>query len=199
MGRLRRSFFSTDSPSVARELIGKRVVRVLGGEKLAGLIVEAEAYRGADDPASHAFRGKTQRTSVMFGEPGHAYVYFTYGNHWCLNLTAEPEGVPAAVLVRALEPQEGLKVMMKNRGVDKVLDVASGPGKLTRALGIGGEFNGEDLVTSKRLFLEDGKDPKRIGRSSRVGIRVGLEKQWRFFAEGSPYVSRAKPSPSRNA
>ncbi|MBI3840686.1 MAG: DNA-3-methyladenine glycosylase, partial [Thaumarchaeota archaeon] len=123
MGRLRRSFFSTDSPSVAKELIGKRVVRVLGGEKLAGLIVEAEAYRGADDPASHAFRGKTQGTSVMFGEPGHAYVYFAYGNHWCLNLTAEPEGTPAAVLVRALEPQEGLKVMMKNRGVDKVLDV----------------------------------------------------------------------------
>jgi DNA-3-methyladenine glycosylase len=192
--RLGRVFFEDDAPRVARKVIGKLVVRVVEGKRLSGVIAEAEAYRGAKDPASHAYRGKTKRNEVMFGEPGHAYVYFTYGNHFCLNLTCEPAGVPAAVLVRAIEPREGIEEMKGRRGVQKVEEVASGPGKLTKALGIGKDLNGEDLVTSDRLFLEEGERPRRVASSSRVGTSSGTEYMWRYFVEGSPFVSRGRPS-----
>lgn len=194
MSRLTRRFFEDTAPSVARAILGAVLVRVVGGRRLSGRIVEAEAYRGSGDPASHAFRGRTMRNSVMFGEPGHAYLYFTYGNHWCLNLTTEPLGRPAAVLLRALEPLEGLGTMMKNRGVDDERQVTNGPGKLTKALGIGGEFNGEDVVSSERLFLEEGLSGLRIGRSSRVGITTGTERPWRFFVMGNRFVSGGRPA-----
>jgi len=192
--RVGRPFYSGSAPQVAKGALGMLLVRVVGGERLSGVIVEAEAYRGTGDPASHAFRGRTKRNEVMFGDPGHAYVYFTYGNHFCLNLTCEPAGKAAAVLVRAVEPLEGIGRMRRNRGVEDLRDLASGPGKLTKALAIGGDLNGEDLVTSDSLFLEEGKRPAGIETSSRVGVTEGWERKWRFFVGGSPYVSPGRPS-----
>ncbi len=194
MERLPRSFFEDYTPSVAKRLLGQLLVRRVGSKVLSGVIVEAEAYRGRDDPASHAYRGETARNKVMFGEAGHAYVYFSYGFHWCLNVTTETTGVPGAVLLRALEPLEGVSLMKVNRKKDDTMELTNGPGKLTQALKIGKALNGEDLVESRRLFLARG-DGKVIvvGNSSRVGIRDGLEQRWRYFISGNPFVSRARP------
>ena len=164
------------------------------GRRLSGTIVETEAYRGSRDPASHAYLGRTNRNAVMFGEPGHAYVYFTMGMHYCLNVTTEFPGTPGAVLLRAIEPGEGLRRMLKNRGLDSALHVADGPGRLTEALGIDGRMNGEDMVNSKILYIEKGTTPKRVGKSSRVGISVATERQWRYFVIGNRFVSPGKPS-----
>jgi DNA-3-methyladenine glycosylase len=193
LARLQRSFFEVYTPKVARSLLGALLVRVVDGERLSGRVVETEAYRGASDPASHAYRGETPRNSVMFGESGHAYVYFTMGMHHCLNLTTEPVGTPGAVLIRAMEPVEGLKTMLKTRGVNSAEAVASGPGKLTQALRIDRSLNGEDVVTSRRLFLEEGKEFSDIGTSQRIGISRGRAQRWRFFARGNLFVSRARP------
>jgi DNA-3-methyladenine glycosylase len=179
---------------VARELLGCRLVRIINGERLTGLVVETEAYRGNRDPASHAFRGRTKRNEVMFGPAGHAYVYFTMGAHFCLNVTTESNETPAAVLVRSIEPGEGISVMKRNRGLDVLNRLADGPGKLTRALKIDRNLNGEDLVKSSRLFIERGIVPAEIRLSSRVGISAGKSFKWRFYVEGSEFVSRAKPS-----
>ena len=189
MGRLLRPFFARYSPDVAQELLGCVLVRRIGGRTLSGRIVEVEAYRGSDDPASHSFRGPTKRSSIMFGEGGHAYVYFTYGNHWLLNFTAEPEGEPGAVLIRALEPLEGIERMAKNRGVSEVANLTDGPGKLTKALSIDGALNGEDAVKSRRLYVLDRDGPVRFKASSRIGVSKGVEQQWRYFVEGNPFVS----------
>ena len=193
MARLPRCFYERYTPKVARALLGCALVRVVDGQRLSGTIVETEAYRGSKDPASHAFRGRTKRNSIMFGEGGHAYVYFSYGFHWCLNMTTEPSGKPGAVLVRAVEPREGVELMMRNRGLNSVEHLTDGPGKLTQALGIDFNLNGEDMVTSDRLFVEEGKDARRIGSSARVGIRHGVEFRWRFFLKGSRSVSKARP------
>jgi DNA-3-methyladenine glycosylase len=192
--RLQRPFFKRYTPSVARELLGCRLVRILDGKRLAGLIVETEAYRGHRDPASHAFRGRTRRNEVMFWPAGHAYVYFTMGAHFCLNITTERKGTPAAVLIRAIEPVEGIATMKRNRGLDDLDRLADGPGKLTKALGIDRDLNGEDIVLSTRLFLEPDTKPEVILASSRVGISVGKSVKWRFFVQGSQFVSKAKPS-----
>jgi DNA-3-methyladenine glycosylase len=167
---------------------------VVDGKRLSGAIVETEAYRGDRDPASHAFRGKTRRNSVMFGPAGHAYIYFTMGVHHCLNLTTEPEGRVGAVLIRAIQPLEGMEEMRRNRKVEEVRRLAAGPGNLTKALSIDGELNGEDLVLSRRLFLERGKPVGAIGTSSRVGISAGKSFRWRFFIEGSEYLSKGRPA-----
>jgi DNA-3-methyladenine glycosylase len=159
------------------------------------VIVETEAYRGPTDPASHAYRGRTKRNEVMFDVPGRAYVYFTMGLHYCLNVTTEPRGTPAAVLLRALEPTEGIDEMEKNRGVRDASRLASGPGNLTSALRIDLGMNGEDLVTSRRLFLELGKPPDAIEASARIGVSAGKTKRWRYFASGSSAVSKRKPPP----
>lgn len=192
--RLRRPFFERYTPLVARELLGSRLVRILGDERIAGSIVETEAYRGQRDPASHAFRGRTKRNEVMFGPAGHAYVYFTMGAHFCLNITTEAEGKPAAVLIRAVEPVEGLATMKRNRGLDDVHRLADGPGKLTKAFKIEKDLNGEDIVISPRLFLERATVTKEIAATSRVGISAGKSFKWRFYVEGSEFVSRTKPS-----
>jgi DNA-3-methyladenine glycosylase len=191
--RLRRGFFTRYSPTVARELIGCRLVRVVDGTRLSGMVVETEAYRGARDPASHAYRGKTRRNEVMFGPAGVAYVYFTMGVHYCLNVTTEGKGA-AAVLIRAVRPEEGVGKMKRNRDVTERTEVASGPGKLTRAFEIDRSLNGEDMVTSRRLFFESGPKVRTIGVSSRIGISAGKSFRWRFYAEGNPFVSRGKPS-----
>jgi len=157
---------------------------------LSGRIVEVEAYRGSDDPASHSFRGATKRSAIMFGEAGIAYVFFSYGSHWCLNFTTENEGQPGAVLIRALEPIDGIEEMAKNRGVSEVGRLTNGPGKLTKALSIDGAFNGEDVVNSKRLYVVERKEEVRISASARIGITKGLDRQWRYYVEGSPFVSK---------
>lgn len=134
----------------------------------------------------------------MFGPPGHAYVYFTMGMHHCLNVTTEQSGAPGAVLLRAIQPVGGVGVMAANRGVDDVLRIASGPGNLTKALGIDMALNGEDMVQSDRLFLEGGKELGPVRESARVGISSGMARRWRFYAGGNPFVSRGKPSSPQN-
>jgi DNA-3-methyladenine glycosylase len=191
--RLPRSFFQRYTPTVARGLLGCRLVRVIDGKRLSGIIVETEAYRGSGDPASHAFRGRTPRNELMFGPPGHAYIYFTMGMHYCLNVTTEPEGTPAAVLLRALQPIEGVEAMMENRGVKDVRRLAAGPGNLTKALRIDMRLGGEDLCSSERLFFEHG-EALRVASSARVGVSSGRTRRWRFYAEGSPFVSKGRPS-----
>jgi DNA-3-methyladenine glycosylase len=194
MGRLKRSFYQRYTPTVARGLLGCILVRVVGGRKISGNIVEVEAYRGRRDPASHAYRGKTRRNTVMFGPPGHAYVYFTYGFHHILNFTTESEGTPGAVLIRAIEPVDGTEEMKKNRGVSDLRRLVSGPGNLTKALAIDRTLNGEDLTRSKRLYVEEGRPPPSVGISTRVGVVEGWSYKWRFFEEGNPFVSKGKPS-----
>ena len=194
MARLGRSFFARYSPKVAKELIGCRLVRVVDGTRLSGIVVETEAYRGSRDPASHAYRGKTTRNEVMFGPAGFAYVYFTMGAHFCLNVTTEEDGAPAAVLMRAVQPIEGTDEMRVNRGVAELTKVASGPGNLTKAFGIDRRLNGEDMVTSGQLFFEGGPKAADIGVSARVGVGAGKSYRWRFYAKGNPYVSKGRPS-----
>jgi DNA-3-methyladenine glycosylase len=188
--RLGRSFFSRYTPEVAQDLLGCLLVRRVGRKNLSGRIVEVEAYRGSDDPASHSYRGATKRSSIMFGEAGRVYVFFSYGFHWCLNFTTEAEGQPGAVLIRALEPVEGIEQMVKNRGVARVESLTNGPGKLTKALSIDGGFNGEDVVTSKRLYVMGREAPVRAKASARIGISRGRGLRWRFFVDGNPFVSK---------
>ncbi len=195
MERLGRAFYDRPTVEVAKGLLGKRLVRGLEGVELAGIVVEVEAYGGYDDPASHAFRGMTPRNAVMFGDPGHSYVYFTYGNHYCLNVTTEPAGVAGAVLIRALEPTEGIGLMKKYRGTKDISQLTSGPGKLTRAMKVDLGLNGEDLVSSRRLYLTEGKTGRiSWDNTSRVGVSRGSERQWRFFVKGCGFVSKGRPS-----
>ena len=188
--RMARPFFRRYTPDVARELLGCLLVRREHRRTLSGRIVEVEAYRGSDDPASHSFRGATKRSAIMFGEAGIAYVFFSYGSHWCLNFTTENEGQPGAVLIRALEPIDGIEEMAKNRGVSEVGRLTNGPGKLTKALSIDGAFNGEDVVNSRRLYVLGRKEQVRISASARIGITKGRDRQWRYYVAGSPFVSR---------
>ena len=184
---LPRDFYNRSTLKVARELIGARLVRILDGQKLVGFITETEAYISQKDLACHAKAGITPRTKVMFGEPGHAYVYFTYGNHWMLNVVTEREGFPAAVLIRAIQPIEGVDVMMERRqGRDTF-----GPGKLCQAMGITKSENGVDLTgTASGLWIEAGvKVPNKIvTKSPRVGLNntpePWLSKPWRFLVKG---------------
>lgn len=196
MGRIGREFFGRYTPAVAKGLIGCVLVRVLDGRRLAGAVVETEAYRGSADPASHAYRGMTPRNKVMFGGPGHAYVYFTMGVHHCLNVTTETIGTPGAVLIRAIEPREGIDVMKGNRMADGVNGIANGPGNLTKALSIDRGLNGEDMTRSSRLFFEYG-ERMQVGVSTRVGVAAGESFKWRFYAADSPFVSRGRPSKPR--
>lgn len=176
---------------MARALLGRVLVHDSASGRVAGRIVEVEAYRGGSDPASHAFRGITPRNRIMFGEPGHAYVYFTYGMHHCLNVVCESLGRPAAVLIRALEPLHGLEVMRQRRAGVADVRLARGPGCVTRALGLDLAHNGLDLTRSA-LFIADlpvERAGRRIAAGPRIGIRSGLEKRWRFWLEGHPCVS----------
>jgi DNA-3-methyladenine glycosylase len=188
--KLTRGFYSRPTLQVARELLGKYLVLRKDGRFLSGRIVETEAYVGPRDPASHAFKGKTRRNEVMFGQPGHAYVYLTYGMHHCLNLVTERKGYPAAVLIRALEPADGVEWMKKKRKRRKLTDLASGPAKLCQALGIGRETNGVDLCGHSIYVQDRGKPVGRVTRSSRIGISEGKEKLWRFFVDENKYLSR---------
>lgn len=184
---LPRSFYTQPTLRLARALIGARLVRLLDGERLSGWITETEAYIGEQDLACHARHGRTKRTAVMYGEPGHAYVYFTYGSHWMLNVVAEPLDQPAAVLIRALQPLEGAARMLERRGGRDT----HGPGKLCQALGIDGALNGADLTGHPAgLWIEPGLSVPE--RSVTIGPRVGLtttpepwfSMPWRFLVKG---------------
>ncbi len=191
---LPRSFYTRDTLTVARELLAKHLVRRVGESELVGRIVEVEAYGGADDPASHAYRGMTSRNQVMFGKGGFAYVYFTYGKHYCFNVTTEKEGVPGAVLLRALQPVSGIEMMQKNRERKRLRDLTNGPGKLTQAISITKEQNGFDLTRSRELFVckPRVKEDFEVVSARRVGIRVGVEKPWRFYIKNDRFVSRRR-------
>ena len=177
---------------VARALLGRPLVHDLPAGRRAGLIVEVEAYRGADDPASHAFRGRTERNSVMFGPAGRAYVYFIYGMHHCLNVVTGRPGAAAAVLIRAIEPVEGIESMRRSRAVQAWEQLGRGPGCVTRALGLDKRHNGADL-THGPLWLGDGparRGGRRVVAGPRIGIRLATERRWRFHLAGHPCVSR---------
>jgi DNA-3-methyladenine glycosylase len=200
MSRLTREFFDQATLAVAQDLLGVRLVRLLDGQRLGGLIVECEAYIGQDDTACHASRGRTTRNEVMFGPPGYAYVYFTYGKHWMLNVVTETDGFPAAVLVRALQPVEGVRTMQalregKGRSRSE-RELTSGPARLTQALSIDKAFNGADLVAGDQLWLERGEalPDEAVGHGPRIGIKYAAEKDqkapWRFWIRDNPYVSR---------
>ncbi len=197
-GRLKRSFFERYTPDVARELVGSSLVRVVGERRVTGIVVETEAYRGPRDPASHAHRGVTHRNIVMFGPPGFAYVYFTMGVHYCLNVSTEAVGSPGAVLLRAVQPVDGIDVMSENRGVDDIRRLASGPGNLAKAFAVDGAFNGEDLVNSDRLYFERGKAVGPVRATARVGVAEARSRPWRYYVRGSPFVSRGRPSWPQN-
>lgn len=172
--RLEREFFNRPTLQVARELLGTRLVRIEGdGQRLAGIIVETEAYRGQEDLGCHCRAGFTPRTRVMFGPPGHAYVYFTYGMHWMLNFVTEPEGFPAAVLIRSILPSEGLDTIAARRDGQPRQRWTDGPAKLCQALQIDRRLNGADLCNPKaELFLEEGIPIS--SESVTIGPRVGL-------------------------
>jgi DNA-3-methyladenine glycosylase len=170
---LLRSFYARPTLQVARELLGMRLVRQEGGQRIGGLIVETEAYIGEQDLGCHARAGRTARTQVMYGPPGHAYVYFTYGMHWMLNFVTEAEGFPAAVLLRAIEPLEGLETIAARRLGQPPARWMDGPAKLCQALGIDGHLNGVDLCDPQAgLFIESGQPVP--DSSVTIGPRVGL-------------------------
>ena len=195
---LPRLFYSRRTEDVAKDLIGMRLVRMptpYNGVKvrLSGKIVETEAYGASDDEASHARMGPTLRNSVMFGKVGRAYVYFTYGTHYCVNVTARSDRQQAgAVLIRALEPVEGIEAMKDNRGQQDLRSLASGPGKLTKAMRIGPSQNGADMTSPQsEIFIERGHAPARIVSGPRIGITRATEVSWRFLdPAASEYVSR---------
>ena len=207
MHPLDRSFFARGPRRVARELLGKVLVRNHGKLQLAGRIVEVEAYLGENDPASHSAAGNTARTSVLFGPPGYAYVYFIYGNHYCLNASCEPEGKAGGVLFRALEPLTGIEQMARARGITlqtsrDLLRLTSGPGRLAEAFGITRvRDNACDLTSpSSGLWIaEDGFRATRIQITPRIGISKAADRPLRYILSGNPFVSgrrSLKPSPT---
>jgi DNA-3-methyladenine glycosylase len=190
-GRVQRADLEGNPVAVAPWLLNKVLV---SGER-AGRIVEVEAYHGANDAASHAYRGRTARTDVMFGPPGFLYVYFTYGMHWCANVVCGPDGEAAAVLIRALAPVRGLEAMRAARpNARRDADLCSGPAKLCQALGITGADNGTDLFATRgggaRLRDDGTPPPRRPARGTRIGIKEATERRWRFWVPGDANVSR---------
>ena len=193
--KLSRPFYLRPTITVAQELLGKRLVRKTGRATLIGKIVEVEAYLGEKDPASHAYRGLTRRNEVMFQEGGHLYVYFTYGMHYCCNVVTGKEGTAGAVLIRAVEPIKGIGAMRKNRAFTtdetdyRIL--TNGPAKLCQAFGIGRKENGTDL-RGDALYLTEGEkiSSSSIIATTRIGIKNAVEKKWRFYVKGNPFVSK---------
>ena len=190
---LERTFFERDTLTVARELVGKRLVRVTDDGVTSGLIVETEAYLGFRDDAAHTYKGRTERTRVAFGDKGFSYVYLIYGMYCCFNVTAGAPGEPDLILLRALQPLDGIERMRARRpkaGSDR--DLCRGPGRLCMALDIGRELYGIDLCLPGPLFLADGQSPPAVGCSPRIGIDYAQQCRdmpWRFFWKDSPYVS----------
>ena len=185
---LTEEFFNRPTLEVARDMLGTILVHNSPGGKTSGIVVETEAYLG-DDPACHASRGKTRRNATMFGPPGRAYVYLVYGIHYCFNAVTMPPGIGEAVLVRALEPVEGVNIMKKRRGIDDIRLLCSGPARLCQAMGLDKQFDGIGL-TDSCLHLRQGATPPKILTTTRVGISRGQELPYRFYIAGSRWISR---------
>lgn len=197
--RLPREFYARDTLSVAYDLLGKRLVRLDNGVRLAGRITEVEAYIGEDDRASHASPGLTARNAPMYGPPGHTYVYLIYGVHHCLNVVTEREGFPAALLIRALEPWEGLDIIQERRGLQYPSpDLTCGPGRVCAALNIDRRLNACDLCAPDApLWIEDAAPlpEMQVAHSPRIGVRgdpTALDAPWRFYIQNSTWLSGAK-------
>jgi DNA-3-methyladenine glycosylase len=199
MQKLHSSFYTHRTLNVAKSLLGKIFIRSVGKKILSGKIVEVEAYLH-NDPACHAYRGITERNKVMFKEGGHLYVYFTYGMHYCANIVTNKQGVGEAVLIRAIEPMEGIEVMMKNRfgrsvrhlqGDGLVQNLTNGPAKFAQAFGLTKKQNGISLV-GEEIFIADGEKvpPSRIITTTRIGISTAKDKKWRFYIKENPWVSK---------
>jgi DNA-3-methyladenine glycosylase len=187
--RLTRSELPVDTAALARFLIGKVVVRETADGVLSGVVVETEAYI-VGDAAGHAYRGMTPRTRSLFLEPGHAYIYLAYGTSYMLNVSSEAAGIGAGVLIRALEPLEGVEAMQRNRGTERLGDLTRGPGRLAQALEIGPWADGLDLCREGPLWLAHGdRDPGDIGQGVRIGISRDAERPLRFYVRGNRFVS----------
>lgn len=182
MSILPREFYNRDTVRVARDLLGKKIVRKIGNIQLTGIITETEAYRHKDDPASHAHRKMTERNKAMFGKVGIAYVYFTYGMYFCFNVVARKPTIDAgAVLIRAIEPEKGIDIMKKNRKKSDAKIIANGPAKLTQALDISKKHYGIDLTKRSEIYIKEGLDNiGKIVSGPRVGIREATDKMWNF-------------------
>jgi DNA-3-methyladenine glycosylase len=190
--RLRRAEFPVDTRELARFLIGKTLVRELDDARMTGRIVETEAYV-IGDAAGHAFRGQTPRNRALFLERGHAYVYFIYGVHYMLNVSSETHGVGAGVLLRAIEPLEGIELMQRNRGTTLLRELARGPGRLADALQIDLQLDALDLCAGGPLWLGAEIQPTgRIGKSTRIGLTLQAHRVLRFYERGNPFVSGPK-------
>jgi DNA-3-methyladenine glycosylase len=201
---LNSSFYARSTELVAESLLGKTLVRLIVNtsgklERLSGMIVETEAYGFKNDPASHAYRGLTSRNAAMYGEVGRAYVYFIYGSQYCVNVSARSNELGAgAVLIRALQPLEGIDIMKSLRKTDHFLSLTSGPGKLTQALSITNVLNGEDMTDSKsRLHIEEGVNPVAIVSTKRIGISQDVDKKWRFIIPDATVERYLNKYPSR--
>jgi DNA-3-methyladenine glycosylase len=193
---LPRAFYRRDARDLAPDLLNKLLVRDQPGEpRLAARIVEAEAYCGSQDPASHAFRGMTRRNATMFGPPGHLYVYFTYGMHWCANVVGQVHGDATAVLLRAAAPVQGLALMRVRRPKARAdRELCAGPARLCQAFAITGAFDGTDLTRGELRVVDDGTPPPRAPVvTTRIGLRPGEgdESPWRFLVPGDAHISRA--------
>jgi len=190
---LKRDFFARSVHEVAPDLIGATLLV----DGVGGLIVEVEAY-DQQDPASHGYRGRTPRNAAMFGPPGHAYVYRSYGVHWCLNLVCGGEGVPEAALIRALEPTAGVDIQQSRRGLEDVRALCSGPGKLCQALGITRDHDGLALNVPP-FRLEERVSAPEIATGPRIGLTRATDLSWRYMSAGSPYLSRPAPRGARSS
>jgi DNA-3-methyladenine glycosylase len=188
---LPRSFYERDPAMVAKELLGKILIRKLDAESLSGKIVETEAYYGENDPASKAYEGKKRFNELMFLNVGRAFIYMVHGN-WLLNIVAHAKGDVGAVLIRALEPMEGIETMQRNRKTKSLNNLTSGPGMLTKALAITKGLNGVDVTgaSSKLLIIEGGKENIRVGSSHRIGVKTDLPQNLRFFIKDNKFVSK---------
>jgi DNA-3-methyladenine glycosylase len=192
---LPRTFYQQKTLHTAKALLGKTLVHASGSIVLKGIIVETEAYL-RNDPACHAYRGKTERNNVMFNQGGFLYVYFTYGMHYCANVVTYKEGYGEAVLIRAVQPLEGIRTMMKNRGFSaddqkQLLNVTNGPAKFSRAFGLTTKHSGIDLCGNEVFIVDAEPIPhSHIVATTRIGIRVAKENKWRFYIKDNPWVSK---------
>lgn len=189
---LARAFYERDTLIVARELLGKYIVRQIQDQLMVGKIVETECYRAHDDPACHGFKGVTPRTKSLFGPAGHAYIYFIYGNHYCFNAVSHEQNFAGGVLIRAIEPVAGIEFMHHYRPNIHGKQLTNGPGKLAQALQIDRQLYGADLTYPGSLYITPGEiiADKDIVATSRVGLSIGLEKEWRFYIKNNIFVSK---------
>jgi len=188
---LPRSFYARDTKEVAKDLLGKILVRKFSQGIMKGKIVETEAYYGENDPASHAFRGRTKRAKIMWESPGLAYIYLIYGMYYLFNIVTEEKGKAGAVLIRALRPIEGIELMKKISKIDEVKNLTNGPGKLTQTFAITLREHKQDLTSGSLVIIEDSKKEKfEIISTRRIGVKAGGQAELRFYIKGDEFVSR---------